>query len=192
MQIYLCRHGETQWTLTGQHTSFSDIPLTKHGREQAGAMGKHLQGIHFHTVLVSPMARAKETLALTGIQHPGIINPHVVEWDYGRYEGITTDQVHEKYPGWNIFDNGAPGGESLEEVSARADLVLKSLIYEKENTLIVSHGHFLRVLAARWLGLTANAGKLFTLSVASISILGYEREHHVIKMWNWTENSCFK
>ncbi len=187
LQIYLCRHGETEWTLTGQHTSFSDISLSENGRKQAMLLQKKLRGISFHKVIVSPMARARETCKLAGFDHHKIIEPNAMEWNYGEYEGITTPQIWEKRPKWNIFNDGAPGGESPDEVEERADRFLKSLLRETGNILVFSHGHFSRVLAARWIGLEAEAGKYFSLSVASLSILSYEHDQRVIRHWNITE-----
>ena len=186
LQIFLCRHGETEWTLTGQHTSFSEVSLTENGRKQAIMLGKRLQGIVFHKVIVSPMLRAQETCQLAGFDHRKTIEPSAMEWNYGEYEGITTPQIWEKHARWNIFDDGAPGGESPDEVAERADRLLKSFIHESGNILIFSHGHFSRVFAARWLGLQAEDGKLFSLSVASVSILAMEHDQRVIKLWNET------
>jgi len=184
LQIFLCRHGETEWTLTGQHTSFSDISLTENGRKQAIELQKKLQGIAFHKVIVSPMSRAKETCKLAGFDHQKIIEPYVMEWNYGEYEGITTSQIQEKQRKWNIFDDGTPNGESPDDVADRADHILKKLLHETGNILIFSHAHFSRVLAARWIGLDPSAGKYFYLSVASLSILSYEHDQRVIKHWN--------
>jgi len=185
VQIFLCRHGETDWTLTGQHTSFTDIPLTQNGREEAIALGRKLRGIDFQMILVSPMLRAQETCRLAGFDHFEI-EPDAMEWNYGEYEGITTAQIWKQQTGWNIFEDGAPGGESPDEVAQRADRLIKHLPQKPGNIIIFSHGHFSRVLAARWLDLDAEAGKFFSISVASVSILAYERDQRVIKLWNET------
>jgi probable phosphoglycerate mutase len=186
VQIFLCRHGETQWTIEGRHTSFSDIPLTDKGRVQAVMLGKRLRDISFNQIIVSPMLRTQETCQMAGIIHHKTLEPLAMEWNYGEYEGITSPQIWEKKPRWNIFDDGAPGGESPDEVAARADSLLKPFLHASGNILIFSHGHFSRVLAARWLGLEVQAGKYFALSVASLSALGYEHDQRVIKMWNDT------
>lgn len=186
LQIFLCRHGETEWTNSGRHTSISDIPLTEDGKTQAVLLGKRLTGVHFHKVFVSPMLRAEETCNLAGQSHAKIIEPGAMEWDYGEYEGLTTAQILEKNPDWNLFDQGAPGGESPDEVSARADHFLKILSKETGRVAVFSHAHFSRVLAARWIGEEAQIGQRFFLSVGSISILGYEHERRVIQLWNDT------
>ncbi|MBF8263551.1 MAG: phosphoglycerate mutase [Parachlamydiales bacterium] len=186
LQIYLCRHGETEWTLAGRHTSYSDIPLTEKGRMQAVLLGKRLRGIKFRKIIVSPMIRAQETCNLTGIDLPKVIEPNAMEWNYGQYEGLTTVQIREKKPKWNIFTDGAPNGESPDEISDRADRLLKSLMKQTGKIAIFSHAHFSRTLAARWLGLTAEGGRYFHLSVASVSILGFEHKRHVIELWNDT------
>jgi broad specificity phosphatase PhoE len=186
LQIFLCRHGETEWTLTGRHTSFSDIPLTENGQNQATMLGKKIRGIPFSKVIVSPMLRAQETCQRAGFGHRKLIEPNAMEWNYGEYEGITSSQIWDRHAGWNIFDDGAPGGESPDDVAERADRFLKPLLHEVGNILIFSHAHFSRVLAARWLGLSVEAGKYFYLSVASLSILAYERDQRVIKLWNET------
>jgi len=177
--FYLCRHGETKWTKTGQHTSVTDISLTEEGKKQAELLGKRLKGIHFVRVISSPMERTIETCRLAGLEPE--INPDAAEWNYGKYEGLTTEEIGEK---WNLFRDGAPGGESVEQVGKRADRLLKSL--KDDPVIIFSHGHFSRVLAARWLGLPVSAGALFYLSVASISILGLEHGRPVIRLWNET------
>ena len=186
LQIFLCRHGETEWTLSGQHTSFTDIPLTEKGKMQAVLLGKRLRGVAFHRIIVSPMRRAVETCELAAPHHHKILEPNAMEWNYGSYEGMTRQQILEKDPHWSIFDDGAPDGESPDEVSARADHLLRSLHKETGIIAIFSHGHFARALAARWLHLPVQSGKCFALSVASLSILGFERDQHVIKLWNDT------
>ena len=188
LQIFLCRHGETEWTLSGRHTSFTDIPLTEKGKMQAVLLGKRLQGVTFHRIICSPMHRAVETCELSVPHHRKILEPNAMEWNYGSYEGLTRQQILEKSRHWNLFDDGAPDGESPDEVAARADYFLRSLHKEKGIIAIFSHGHFSRVLAARWLGLPAEEAKSFALGVASLSILGFEREQHVIQLWNDTSH----
>lgn len=181
-QIYICRHGETEWTLSGQHTGNTDIPLTKRGIEQAALLRKRIESVHFDQVFSSPRIRATESSE--GL-HP-VIDPNIAEWNYGDYEGLTTQEIHSKNPKWNLFKDGAPHGESIQEVGKRADQFLKTISQYKGNIAIFSHGHFLRVLTARFLGLPPEMGKLFVLSVASLSILGYEKAEPVIILWNDT------
>jgi broad specificity phosphatase PhoE len=176
-EIYLCRHGETEWTLSGRHTSHTDLSLTENGKSQAQALGKHLHGIHFDAVYSSPRKRCLETCKQIGL-HPQI-DPDLSEWDYGDYEGKMRKELPQ---GWNLFLEGAPNGESPEEVALRADRFLKKLPQGK--IAIISHGHFARVLAARWLKLPVESARYFFLSVASLSILGHEREQPVIRLWN--------
>lgn len=180
MKLYLCRHGETEWTLTGQHTGTTDIPLTKTGQKQAVHLRKRIKPVHFEKVFSSPEIRAVESCA--GMKP--VLDPNLVEWDYGDYEGLTSAEIHEKNPKWNLFEAGAPGGESVEQVKKRADHFLKMVRQFKGNVAVFSHGHFLRMLAARFLGLEPEMGKLFLLSVASLSILGYEKEQPVVILWN--------
>jgi broad specificity phosphatase PhoE len=180
MQLYLCRHGETEWTVTGQHTGRTDLPLTLRGQEQTRYLRKRLQPIHFEKVFSSPASRAVESCA--GLEPT--LDAALMEWDYGDYEGLTSAEIHEKNPKWNLFQSGAPGGESVEDVGKRADHFLKRVSQFKGNVAVFSHGHFLRVLAARFLGLEAEMGKFFLLSVASLSLLGYEKEQPVVILWN--------
>lgn len=182
-KLYLCRHGETAWTLSGQHTGKTDIPLTERGKSQAARLRKRLQKIHFDAVFSSPKKRAIESCK--GMQP--IIDASVEEWDYGDYEGLASQEIHAKNPGWDLFTDGAPNGESPDEVGKRADQFLKRAGRCKGTVVIFSHGHFLRVLAARYLGLTPQMGKLFSLSVASLSILG----ESAIILWNETDEEIF-
>lgn len=184
MEIYLIRHGETDWTKSGQHTSISDIPLTEEGQSQALALKESLQKISFEAVISSPMQRATETSDLAGLAEARRIDPDAMEWNYGRYEGKTTEEIHEEDPDWNIFSRGAPDGESLRDITVRADRMLKKLTVAKNKVVLFSHGHFLRALAARWLQLPAQEGRLFSLDVASISVLGFEHKQHTLKLWN--------
>ena len=188
LQIFICRHGETEWTQSGQHTSFTDIPLAEKGKVQAVLLGKRLRSIPFNKILLSPMKRTIETCELAGLHHPTIIEPNAMEWNYGSYEGLTRQQILEKNPKWNLFTMGAPNGESPAEVADRADTLLKMVRKETGNVVIFTHGHFSRVLAARWIGLDAEMSKSFVTFVASISILSYERSERVIQLWNDTEH----
>ena len=186
MNIILCRHGETSWASTGKHTSYTDIPLTEKGEAQAKNLGKRLHSFSFDTVYSSPRLRAKTTCELANLQKPILIEPLAVEWNYGDYEGITTVEIWENNPKWNLFLDGAPNGESPEEVGARADLLIQKWISAKQNVILFSHGHFLRVLAARWVGLAPKEAKILGLSVGSISVLGFERSQKIIHSWNET------
>lgn len=178
--IYLCRHGETEWTITGRHTGVTDIPLTEKGKEQAVAMQKKLAKIEFEKVYSSPKKRALDT----ALGYKPLIEPLLQEWNYGEYEGKTTQEIHQNRGDWNLFLHGAPGGESVDEVGKRADQFLAKLKGHTGNIAIFSHGHFLRVLAARYVGLQAEWGKALALQVASISILCKERKENVILLWN--------
>lgn len=187
LNIILCRHGETEWTLSGQHTSFTDISLTEEGKAQAHHLGQRLKKIQFESIYTSPLLRASETCSLAGFSKRMVQEPDAVEWNYGGYEGMTSEEIEKKHPGWNIFLNGAPGGESPSEAAARADRLLSKLLSHKGNIALFSHGHFLRLLAIRWIGLDPSKGRLFALSVASLSILGFEKRQRVIKLWNSQE-----
>lgn len=184
LDLFLCRHGETEWTLSGQHTSVTDLPLTERGIKQMGSLAPRLQKIHWKKIFSSPMKRAVESSKLLGL--PVTLEPRAVEWNYGNYEGLTHVDIEKENPDWNLFRDGAPGGESVEEIGKRADDLLNSLEALSGNVLLISHGHFLRVLAARWVGLNAGYGKILNLSVASLSHLGFERKQKVIQFWNDT------
>lgn len=180
MQLYLCRHGETEWSLSGQHTSKTDLPLTEKGRKEALLLKKRLLDVPFEKIFTSPSKRARETCEGMG----ALQDPNLEEWDYGEYEGWTSEEIHQKNKSWNLFVDGAPGGESPKEVAVRADLFLKSISQYKARVAVFSHGHFLRVLAARFLGLNPEMGNVFLVSVGSVSILGYDRGQPVIMLWN--------
>lgn len=182
--LILCRHGETKWTLSGQHTSFTDLSLTSNGKKQAHLLGKRLEKIEVLSVYSSPLLRAVETCSLAGFSKKVILEPDAVEWNYGAYEGKTTEEIDKKHPGWNIFSDGAPGGESPVEATQRADRLIAKLSKQKGTLLLFSHGHFSRLLAARWIDLESSGGRLLSLSVASISILGFEKKQRVLKLWN--------
>ncbi len=185
-EIFLIRHGETAWSLSGQHTSRTDLALTDEGRQRAAALGARLAGHDFALVLSSPMRRALETCRLAGFDAQ--VDPNLREWDYGGYEGLTSDEIHKTWPEWTIWTGTPPGGESAEQVGARADRVieraLEALAREEGDVALFGHGHMLRVLGARWLELTPDSGKLFALDTGSLSVLGWERSVRVIRMWN--------
>lgn len=183
-ELILVRHGETTWTLSGQHTSTTDLPLTVQGKEQARQLHDRLARLQFEHVFTSPLQRAKTTCEISGYAQNAIVDPDLVEWDYGLYEGLTTAQIQEKEPGWNIFTHGAPKGESPTDVSARADRVLARVRALEGNVLLYSSGHFLRALAARYLDLPVASGKLFLLKPATLSILGYEHDCPVLVAWD--------
>ena len=184
--VYLARHGETAWSRSGQHTGRADLPLTEHGEEEARRLGQSLQGLRFAKVFCSPLQRAVRTCDLAGFGPKADRDPDLVEWDYGEYEGRRTDEIRAQRPGWQLFRDGCPGGESLAAIGARADRVVQRLRAVEGNVLLFSSGHILRVLAARWLGLEPAAGQYFFLSTATLSALGYEHERSrpVIRLWN--------
>ncbi|MES2273369.1 MAG: histidine phosphatase family protein [Chlamydiota bacterium] len=182
--VFLCRHGETAWTLSGQHTGSTDLSLTEKGKTQALELGKQLQKIHFARIFTSPLKRAKETCIFAGFERRLEEDPHLVEWNYGNYEGLTSQEIRAKHPTWDLFTQGAPGGESSSTVGHRADQFIQTLLKQNGKVVVFSHGHFLRVLAARWIGLMPEMGKAFSLSVASLGILGFEADLPAIKLWN--------
>lgn len=184
MQIILIRHGQTLWSETGKHTSFSDIDLTENGIAQAKALQPIIKTLDFQKVFSSPRIRAKKTCQLALNGENAIIDDLLQEWNYGNYEGLTTPEIWKTNPSWNLFDQGCPNGENPTEVGKRADLFIEKIKDLNQNVLIFSHGHFLRVFAARWIGLDPQCAKLFTLNVASVSKLGYERNQKVILNWN--------
>ena len=189
-EVYLARHGETEWSLSGRHTGRTDVPLTERGERNARALAERLRGLSFAEVLTSPMQRARRTCVLAGFADRAEVVPDLAEWDYGDYEGRRTAEIRRERPDWWLFRDGAPGGESVAAVSARADRVVARLRSAAGNVLVFGHGHFLRVLAARWLGLEPAGGRLFHLSTASLSVLGYEHDlsEPVIKLWNDTRH----
>jgi broad specificity phosphatase PhoE len=182
-EIVLVRHGETEWTLSGQHTGRTDIPLTERGREQARALAAELARRQFALVLTSPLARARETCRLAGLGERAQEREELLEWDYGDYEGRTTPEIRRERPGWTLWRDGVANGETAARVGARVDRVIAEL-RTAGDAAVFAHGHVLRVLAARWLGLEPEAGRLFALDPASISVLGYERETAVVRLWN--------
>jgi len=186
--IYLARHGETAWTISGQHTGRTDLPLTERGEHNAMRLGERLKGLSFAKVFTSPLQRARRTCELAGFGSVAEIDPALVEWDYGEYEGLRSDQILAKRPDWQLFRDGCPGGESPEQIGARADRVVNRVRALSGNVLLFSSGHFLRVLAARWVGLPPAGGRYFLLSTASLSALGYEHDlsEPVVRFWNDT------
>jgi broad specificity phosphatase PhoE len=186
--IYVARHGETAWNLTGQHMGRIDMPLTERGERNARRLGERLRGLTFAKAFTSPLQRASQTCELAGFKAAAVVDPDLTEWDYGAYEGKTTQEILKEQPGWQMFRDGYPGGESAEQVCARADRVVSRVRAIDGNVLLFSHGHFLRLLATRWLGLEPEAGRLFFMSPASLSALGYEdnRSQPVIRLWDDT------
>ena len=184
MEVVLVRHGETEWSRDLLHTSHTDIPLTDNGRREAERLGEALAGRTFELVLASPMQRAAETCRLAGLDAAAETTDALLEWDYGEYEGITTKEIRESRPGWFLWRDGSPGGETAAEVGARVDPLVERFMQVEGDVAVFSHGHLLRVLCARWLGLEPEAGALFALGTGTLSILGFERETRVIRQWN--------
>ena len=183
-EVYLVRHGETEWSLSGQHTGITDIPLTKNGRRVAKLLAPVLARKSFSLVLTSPLERARKTCELAGLGERAEIDRDLTEWDYGAYEGLTPRQIHAQAPRWLLFNDGCPGGERPEEVGARVDRVIVRVRAVKGNVALFAHGHIFRVFAARWLGLPATAGCHFLLNTATLNILSYYRGIPAVKCWN--------
>jgi broad specificity phosphatase PhoE len=189
--IYLARHGETAWSLSGQHTGSTDLPLTKRGERNAIRLGERLKGLTFAKVLTSPLQRATRTCELAGFGGRAEIDRDLLEWNYGEYEGRSTAEILADRPDWQLFRDGCPAGESPDQIGARADRVVRRARATKGDVLLFSSGHFLRVLAARWLGLEAGAGRNFLLTTGSLSMLAYEHYSYsepVIRLWNDTSH----
>ncbi len=184
MDLWLLRHGSTEWSNAGRHTGRTDVPLDDEGRRQAAAAGARLAGHPFALVLVSPLSRALETCERAGYGAVAQVTPDLAEWDYGDYEGRTTEEIRTGRPGWSLFADGVPGGETAADVGRRADRVIARAREAAGDTLCVAHGHLLRVLAARWLGLPPAGGRLLALGPGSLSVLGWEREVPVVTGWN--------
>jgi broad specificity phosphatase PhoE len=184
--VYLARHGETAWSVSGQHTGRSDIPLTEQGERNARSLGLRLQGLTFVRVFASPLQRARRTCELAGFGAVATVDADLVEWNYGAYEGLTSAEIRRQRPDWQLYRDGCPEGETLAEIGARADRVIDRARVVNANVLLFSSGHFLRILAARWLGLEPAAGRLFALDTASLSLLGYEHDlsEPVLRLWN--------
>jgi broad specificity phosphatase PhoE len=185
--VYLARHGNTAWTVTGQHTGLTDLPLTQNGECNAQRLGERLKGMTFAKVFTSPLQRASRTAELAGFGAVAVTDPDLVEWDYGQYEGLTSAEILAKRPDWQLFRDGCPGGESPAQIGERADRVVERVRAVSGDVGLFSSGHFIRVLTARWLGLgPGTGGKYFLLSPASLSALSYEHNlsHPVIRLWN--------
>jgi broad specificity phosphatase PhoE len=184
-EIYLIRHGETEWSLAGKHTGLSDIPLTEHGRQQARLLRQELATMNFERVLTSPLRRARETCELAALAQRADIDPDLMEWNYGDYEGLTSEQIHVDRPGWTIFnDGGGPGGETPEQVGVRVDRVIARVRAARGDVVVFAHGHVLRVLAARWLGLAPRDGAHFLLDTATLCVLNSSGGIPALKRWN--------
>jgi probable phosphoglycerate mutase len=182
--IWLIRHGETEWSLSGQHTGSTDIPLTLNGEAQARWIGERLAGHAFAAVWTSPLTRARRTCELAGLSAQAVIDPDLTEWNYGSDEGRTTEEIQRDRPGWLVFRDGPLGGETIEDVALRARRVIAKASEVKGDVALFAHGHFLRILGACWIRLQPSAGGLLALSTASISWLGFEHETPVIQRWN--------
>ena len=183
-KVYLLRHGETEWSLNGRHTGVTDIPLTENGRKLARQLRPILAREKFVMVLTSPLQRARETCELAGLGTLAGVDRDLMEWNYGEYEGLTTEQIRQTRPAWSVFRDGCPGGESPLQVSVRADRIISRARTVDGNVALFSHGHILRVLAARWINLSASYGENFLLDTATLNVLGYYRESPAFKIWN--------
>ena len=180
----MIRHGETEWSKNLRHTGRTDLPLTDKGRRMAALLKPALSEYHFVAVLVSPLQRARDTAALAGFGDRALVRPDLLEWDYGDYEGRTTAEIREQRPGWSIWDDSIPHGESLEDVGRRVDRIIEEVRAAEGDVALVAHGHVLRIFTARWLALLPDQGRLFALDTATISAVGYEREQPVLARWN--------
>ena len=186
--LVLVRHGQTEWSATGRHTGVTDVPLDDEGRRAAGRLPERLAGWDFALVLASPRARARETAALAGLGARAVIDEDLVEFDYGAYEGRTSAEIREERPGWNVWDDGAPGGETAAEVGVRADRVIERALAARGDVAVFAHGHLLRVLGARWIGLEAVHGGHLALDTGAVCELSFERERRAIWVWNDTSH----
>ncbi len=188
VQLWLIRHGETEWSLSGAHTSRTDIPLTDHGRKRAEELKEYLNGRKFDAVFTSPMQRARETCSIAGYGEQAVVDDGLREWDYGVYEGKTTKEIRETHPGWSVWKDEITGGETVDQVGTRADGVIArafaALPGGDGSAALFAHAHILRIIAARWLELAADGGRYFGLGTGSVSVLGHERESRVIEHWN--------
>jgi probable phosphoglycerate mutase len=183
-RAFLIRHGETEWSLSGQHTGTTDIPLTENGRNAASALKPLLTRATFALVLTSPLQRARQTCELAGLGDRAEVDANLMEWNYGQYEGLTSKQIHATAPGWMLFNDGCPGGESPAQVGARVDRLITRIRSVEGDTALFAHGHIFRVFAARWLGLPATAGSHFLLDTATVSVLSHYRGIPAVKRWN--------
>jgi probable phosphoglycerate mutase len=182
--VVLARHGETEWSFSGRHTGTTDLPLTEEGVRQAAALGPRLHAWTFSLVLTSPLQRARETCRVAGYGEQAEVRPDLAEWDYGRYEGLTSAQIAEIHPNWSLWRDGGPGGERAADVGRRADRVIAEIRGLDGDVLIFAHGHVLRVLAARWLDEPPEGGRHYALQTATLSVLSYEHADPVIRQWN--------
>jgi len=184
--IYLARHGETAWSMTGQHTGLTDLPLTDRGERNARSLGMRLKGLKVDRVFVSPLQRARRTCELAGFADRAEVDPDLVEWNYGDYEGLTTAEIHKTRPGWRIFRDGCPGGESVDDACSRAERVVQRLRALDQSVLLFSSGHFIEMFTTRWVNLPADTATHLFLDTASMSIVGYHRtkSNPVIRLWN--------
>ncbi len=183
-EIWMIRHGETEWTLSGAHTGRTDLPLTPRGYERAAAIGRKMAGREFALVLTSPLQRARETCRMAGYGEAAQIDSNLREWDYGDYEGRTTADIQRDRPGWSIWNDGPLNGERIADVAARADAVIARVLSVNGDAALFAHGHLLRILAARWIALDPCGGRRLALDTATISVLGYERDTQVVRSWN--------
>jgi broad specificity phosphatase PhoE len=183
-KVYLLRHGETEWSLNGRHTGVTDVPLTENGRTAARRLKPILAKETFALVLTSPLSRARETCELAELGKQANVEPDLVEWNYGEYEGLTTEQIRLTRPDWSVFRYGCPGGETPDQIGARADRVLTKVRATEGDVALFAHGHILRVIAARWINLSAGYGEHFLLDTATLNVLGYYRESPAFKIWN--------
>jgi len=183
-KIFLIRHGETEWSRAGKHTGVTDVPLTEHGRQAARLLQPVLACEQFVLVLSSPLQRARDTCELVGLGNVAAVEPDLTEWNYGEYEGLTTKQIQSARPGWSVFHHGCPGGETPEQVAARADRVVVRVRAASGDVALFAHGHILRVLAARWIDQPASFGEHFFLDTARLSVLGYYYDAPALKIWN--------
>jgi broad specificity phosphatase PhoE len=184
----LVRHGETEWSASGKHTSITDVPLVESGRRDAERLGERLAGRRFALVLTSPLARARDTAALAGFGDVAQVDEDLVEFRYGEYEGRTTPDIRREWPGWSVWRDAAPGGETAEQVGVRADRVIERALAADGDVALFAHGHLLRVLAARWIGLPATYGGHLALSTGALCELGFERERRALWVWNDTSH----
>ena len=183
-QVFILRHGETEWSLNGKHTGVTDIPLTENGRKVARLLQPVLAKVSFRLVLTSPLQRARETCALAGLGDNATIDSDLMEWNYGEYEGMTPQQIYERAPTWMIFEDGCPCGEKPEDVGTRVDRVITKVRETKGNVALFAHGHVLRTLAARWIGMPPDGGMHFLLETGTICILGFYRDARAVSVWN--------
>lgn len=183
-EIWLMRHGETAWSVSGAHTGRTDIPLTENGIKQAQDLKLRLKGRKFALVLVSPMSRARETCRLAGYADVAEVSPDLLEWDYGDYEGRSTPEIQKDRPGWSLWRDGVPNGESVEQVGTRVARLIERAAQVQGDVAMFAHGHVLRIMTAVWLGLPPKDGQLFALNTGTMSVLGFEHEYRVIRRWN--------